>query len=101
MSDSPAPLSSDSVAVALADVVPRRFPRAKAAARHSGPFVRSLALGALFGGGALLVLRALGPSTARTLGDAGGRAFGSGVLAVQSAAGQLRGRAAAAAAGWY
>lgn len=93
--------SNDVISVALSEAVPRRFTRTRAAAAHAGPFVRSAAMGALFGAGALLILRALGPSTARSLGEQGGRAFGQGVVDVQNAAAQLRGRAAAAAAGWY
>lgn len=57
----------------VTELVPRRFPRARAAARASGPYVRSAAIGAAFAGGLLVVARWLGPSAARAMGREGGR----------------------------
>jgi len=69
-----------------------RRPRLRSAARAAAPYARAAAYGMAFAGGALLLARLFGPSTARRLGDEGGReagrAFGEGVLEVQRTLGR-------------
>lgn len=49
-----------------------------------GRLARPVAIGALFAAGAVAVVKIFGPSTARTLGRAGGEAFAEGVNRAQA-----------------
>ena len=58
-------------------------PRARAFLRHAKPFAKASLYGVAVAGGAILLAKILGPSTARQLGRNGGEGFAEGVNAVQ------------------